>query len=271
MKTPTRPDVSQESGMFRQQGFTLIEMLVVVAILAVLIALISSSIGKALDRGRQVSCMSNLKQIHAAFLGYANENGGRLPPVCNIHDGWRIWAYYLIPYSGEEQLKEYGPERSSTWPPNSQAPKSIFVCPSFSKEHPGSGYERNILGGYGMNRRLPPNETTDEDLGNSIPGFDWGAQYSGRGFLPSIQDPAERVLVACGRGGNGDLETYWQASNPDHASFSKNRHNGGSNILYVGGNVSFMRASDILLRASNELASRQSSSPTYPMLFRSGK
>lgn len=55
------------------RGFTLIELLVVVAIIVVLIAILIPSLSKARDNAKAAVCQSNLRQLGAALLMYAND------------------------------------------------------------------------------------------------------------------------------------------------------------------------------------------------------
>ncbi len=59
-------------------GFTLIEMLVVVAIIALLIALVLPSMGRARENARRAVCSSNLSGIHRGVIAYAAGNQGRI-------------------------------------------------------------------------------------------------------------------------------------------------------------------------------------------------
>lgn len=61
------------------RGFTLIEMLVVVAIIALLIAMLVPTIGGVMAQARTVGCLNNLRQQAAAILAYAGEREGELP------------------------------------------------------------------------------------------------------------------------------------------------------------------------------------------------
>jgi prepilin-type N-terminal cleavage/methylation domain-containing protein/prepilin-type processing-associated H-X9-DG protein len=62
-------------------AFTLIELLVVVAVIAVLVALLLPALNQAREKTREVTCLSNLKQMATGFAEYASEDrGGYLPP-----------------------------------------------------------------------------------------------------------------------------------------------------------------------------------------------
>src|ERR1043166_2005127 len=60
-------------------SFTLIELLVVVAVIAVLAAMLLPALKNAKGKAMQVACMSNLRQIHAAFVLYAADNRDYMP------------------------------------------------------------------------------------------------------------------------------------------------------------------------------------------------
>src|SRR6187397_514637 len=60
-------------------GFTLVELLVVIGIIAVLIALLLPSLLKAREQAQRVQCMSNLRQMVIACTAYASEHRGWYP------------------------------------------------------------------------------------------------------------------------------------------------------------------------------------------------
>ncbi len=63
----------------RPRGFTLVELLVVIAVIAILIAMLLPALQKAKSAASNVKCMSNMRQLGLAILGYATENRGKLP------------------------------------------------------------------------------------------------------------------------------------------------------------------------------------------------
>ena len=88
----------------RRRGFTLIEMLVVVAIVGLLVSLLVPSLTRAREQTRQVTCKSNLHQIGTAIMSYAYPAGvipfgpdvQGIPPMLEANDGSKatnqIWT-----------------------------------------------------------------------------------------------------------------------------------------------------------------------------------
>jgi prepilin-type N-terminal cleavage/methylation domain-containing protein/prepilin-type processing-associated H-X9-DG protein len=63
----------------RRQGFTLVELLVVIGIIALLVSILLPSLNRARELANRTKCGSNLRQIGQAMLLYATDNGGLYP------------------------------------------------------------------------------------------------------------------------------------------------------------------------------------------------
>lgn len=112
--------------MKQLKGFTLIELLVVIAIIAILAAILMPIFANAKERGRQVKCLNNLKQLGLAFRQYIDDHDGMVPNVSPekvYGDGSnKDWC-------GTEAVRgAVYPERGSLWSytRNSQ----LYLCPT---------------------------------------------------------------------------------------------------------------------------------------------
>lgn len=75
---PSRPDPTRRPDPDRA-AFTLVELLVVLALIGLLASLLLPALGKARARARNIACVSNLRQLGLAVRSYAEDHDGRLP------------------------------------------------------------------------------------------------------------------------------------------------------------------------------------------------
>jgi prepilin-type N-terminal cleavage/methylation domain-containing protein/prepilin-type processing-associated H-X9-DG protein len=85
-------------------GFTLVELLVVIGIIALLISILLPALTRARQQASLVQCQSNLRQMGQAIIMYAGDNQGMLPfgfwgggPAPN-YDGETVWSVLIQPY-----------------------------------------------------------------------------------------------------------------------------------------------------------------------------
>lgn len=86
-----------------KQGFTLVELLVVLAVIGILAGMIFPALKNGISKAQDEKCRTNLKQLHTACISYANDHGGFLPyaqsfervgdtPKYEQLSGWISWA-----------------------------------------------------------------------------------------------------------------------------------------------------------------------------------
>jgi prepilin-type N-terminal cleavage/methylation domain-containing protein len=135
-----------------KQGFTIVELLVVIAVIALLAAMLLPVLARAKEKARSSQCAANLRQWGLAYQMYASDNGDFLPrrgqgvqQLVQINRP-EDWFNALPVYFG---LTSFMQMITNNVPPAAHD-QSVFICPT--AENPGGTYFLP----YGMNMNLCP-------------------------------------------------------------------------------------------------------------------
>lgn len=126
---------SRQTGSGGRSAFSLLELLITLAVLIVLTTLLWSNSSASYQRNRQRYCRDNLQKCYLALQVYANDHGGQFPVVATAK-------------TAETPL--------SLLVPVDTADTAIFICPGTSDAPPPSGEpfdRRKISYAYYMGRR----------------------------------------------------------------------------------------------------------------------
>ncbi len=99
----------------RKKGFTLVELLVVIAIIALLMAILMPALKRAREQARRTVCGNQVRQQSLALLMYAQDNEGKMPLATFKNSGEWLWD---VSYFATDAIIDNGGR------------KKIFRCPS---------------------------------------------------------------------------------------------------------------------------------------------
>lgn len=142
--------------MRRHYAFTLIELLIVIAIIAILAAILFPAFAQAREKARQTACASNTRQLSYGVLMYAQDYDETLVPtaIASESDNGTLWPVLVHPYIKNEQVRR---------------------CPSDAKGR---------LNSYGLNELIFADLTDPVSLQHPVR------------TLAAIQTPSESVMMA---------------------------------------------------------------------------
>jgi prepilin-type processing-associated H-X9-DG protein/prepilin-type N-terminal cleavage/methylation domain-containing protein len=200
----------------RRTGFTLVEILVVIAIITLLMGLLLPAIASARAAARSVQCQSNLRQIGLACIQYRDQNGAypqyraEYPPITNAYGVQRPrWQWILAAQMGgwaqnPDVIRAAGP--SDPTYTNVPLDNKVLVCPAMDSSSSDSLSIRN--GSYGYNFGYLANNRTMVDGDNTTPTL----RYPVR----EVKEPSRTIAFADSRGGNVPHGGHSMTLDPPH-------------------------------------------------------
>jgi prepilin-type N-terminal cleavage/methylation domain-containing protein/prepilin-type processing-associated H-X9-DG protein len=197
------------------KAFTLVELLIGTAILAILASISVPAVKASLASAKSAKCISNLRQIGAGMSLYVADNNGMLLPGAEIPTGTK-WFDNLEAYIGKTTNRADSPSRP-LW---QQCPEKTLP--------PG---EWNV--GYGWNF---------QNFGGTDPA-DWGSEGE-YARMASVPEPAKTIIIGCtpkyfpdGVWKNG----YIYRDIPIYCT----NHAGGGNYLFLDWHVDRVKPADV--------------------------
>jgi prepilin-type N-terminal cleavage/methylation domain-containing protein/prepilin-type processing-associated H-X9-DG protein len=192
-----------------KRGFTLVELLVTIAIIAILAAILFPAVVKAKARGKGVTCLNNLRQFGQALQIYASDNDDYFPPEgtgTSLHSeiGW----YIALP-----RLMGVPTYNDMAWRTNAAAPltRSPLLCPSNTNRSNGFN-----LFHYCLNEHIDGTGARDRQT-----------------RMSSIRNPTTLVWL---------FDNGGRAARAQQNNVHTNLHGGGANISFVDGHASHFHA-----------------------------
>jgi prepilin-type N-terminal cleavage/methylation domain-containing protein/prepilin-type processing-associated H-X9-DG protein len=132
----------------RFSGFTLVELLVVIGIIAVLVAMLLPALQKARDSAATVACLSNHRQVVQSLILYTVENRGSFPYASECTNGaGPIVCSSGHPWQPHITFREYFIERNMN---------NVRRCPGPSGSHWNSIANRLAIGGSSPGDEVEP-------------------------------------------------------------------------------------------------------------------
>jgi prepilin-type N-terminal cleavage/methylation domain-containing protein/prepilin-type processing-associated H-X9-DG protein len=151
MKTTFKAGNEKEEIMTGRKGFTLVELLVVISIIALLLSVLMPALSKARQQAQSIVCRSNSKQLGLAALLWAEDN-----------KGWTIASSWFYPTTmwGKPNPSSLDPYTATSTKDSTNTDNvrkgSVYACPSakkmkFATDAYWLSTDRNLRWTYGAN------------------------------------------------------------------------------------------------------------------------
>jgi len=225
------------SGLRQVSGFTLVELIVVILVVAIMAALLLPMVAKIRAMGEDAKCTANMRAISAGFHSYVSDNDGTFLPTTDQHD------LLLSPYFG---VSDY-PWSSGNASWRASGAKTPFYCPRLAAQGRAVGNPR--LSVIAISYVLG-NNATDWSSGQPSPHPAWPRR------IANVPSPSKMWIYTEGglkRNGVlsmvvGALSTGYFLDPQSSAPTLAWPHDGRQNFLFLDGHVEALTYADYIQR-----------------------
>jgi hypothetical protein len=235
----------------KRGGFTLMELLVILAIIAIIVGLLLPSTRRVREASDRAKCQNNMKQVALAFHNYDSQFG-HLPAGCRgvetTPESRLSWMFELLPFLELDSIyKEVALQGYAIDLPELQARIGLYLCPTSLKEAPPpDGITHYIaMAGVGRDAASSPKRTAN----SGIMGYD---RHTTLAMIAAADGTANTIalmetrseLGSWARGGPSTLRGFDPTDLP---LFGNDRpfagHTSGWQVAMVDGAIRFVPAS----------------------------
>jgi prepilin-type N-terminal cleavage/methylation domain-containing protein/prepilin-type processing-associated H-X9-DG protein len=252
MRTPWGNRPHRNGAATSWGGFTLLELLVVIAVIAILASILLPTLARARTKAEGLSCLNNTRQLGLAWMLYADEHNGRLPYNVGSDSGNRgiaartdlNWVNNIMDWevtANSDNTNTLTITRAALAPYANKALK-VYKCPAdtvLSREQTSAGWAARLRS-YSMNAMVgDAGEASSSGLNRNNPNY---VQFFSLATIPKPMN----IFVFLDEHPDSINDGYFlnKAYSSQWIDLPASYHNGAANFSYADGHSEMHRWRD---------------------------